>query len=94
MPLPLAPIAGIALRYGAVAVATYAMTRRISIQRGHFDQRGESAMDDVSEGISLRREPEQVNGATRFRRVVRVGPDGPGLEIDITALGRIRFRKV
>jgi hypothetical protein len=51
-------------------------------------------MDDVGEGISVRREPEQVNGATRFRRVVRVGQDGPGIEIDITALGRIRFRKV
>jgi len=94
MPLPLAPIAGIALRYGAVAVATYAMTRKISIQKGHFDQRGEDAMDDVNEGISVRREPEQVNGATRFRRVVRVGADGPGVEIDITALGRVRFRKV
>ena len=94
MPLPLVPIAGIALRYGAVAVATYAVTRRISIQKAHFDQRGEEAMDDVAEGISLRRDPDQVNGATRFRRVVRIGPDGPGVEVDVTALGRIRFRKV
>lgn len=94
MPLPIAPIAGLALRYGAVAVTTYALTRRISIQRGHYDQRGEEAMDDIGEGISVRREPEQVNGATRFRRVLRVGQDGPGIEIDITALGRIRFRKV
>lgn len=94
MPLPLAPIAGIALRYGAVAVATYALTRRVSIQKGHFDQRGEDAMDDVSEGVSLRRDPEQVNGTTRFRRVVRLGADGPGVEIDVTALGRIRFRKL
>lgn len=94
MPLPLAPIAGIALRYGAVAVATYAVTRRISIQKGHFDQRGEEAMDDVNEGVTVRRQPEQVNGTTRFRRVMRFGTDGPGIEIDITALGRIRFRKV
>ena len=94
MPLQLAPIAGIALRYGAVAVATYAVTRRISIQKGHFDQRGEEAMDDVNEGVTVRKEPEQVNGTTRFRRVMRFGTDGPGIEIDITALGRIRFRKV
>ena len=94
MPLPLAPIAGIALRYGAVAVATYAVTRRISIQKGHFDQRGEEAMDDVNEGVTVRRQPEQVNGTTRFRRVMRFGTDGTGIEIDITALGRIRFRKV
>lgn len=94
MPLPLAPIAGIAIRYGAVAVATYALTRRISIRKGHYDQRGEEAMDDVTDGITVRRHPEQVNGTTRFRRVVRFGADGPGVEIDITALGRIRFRKV
>jgi len=94
MPLPLAPIAGIALRYGAVAVATYAVARRVSIQKAHYDQRGEDAMDSVNEGMSVRRDPEQVNGATRFRRVVRVGTDGPGIEIDVTALGRIRFRKV
>ena len=94
MPLPLVPIAGIALRYGAVAVATYAVTRRISIQKGHFDQRGEEAMDDVNEGVTVRKEPEQINGTTRFRRVMRFGTDGPGIEIDITALGRIRFRKV
>jgi len=42
MPLPLAPIATIALRYGVVAIATYAVTRRI--ERGYFDQRGEDAM--------------------------------------------------
>ncbi len=92
MPLPLAPIAGIALRYGVVAVATYAVTRRI--ERGHFDQRSEDAMDDINEGISLRRKPEQVNATVRYRRVVRLGTNGPGVEIDVTTLGRIRFRKI
>ena len=92
MPLPLAPIAGVALRYGIVAVAAYAVSRRV--ERAHFDQRGEVAMDDVNEGLSLRREPEQMNGAGRFRRTVRIGTDGPGVEIDVTALGRIRFKKV
>ena len=51
-------------------------------------------MDDVNEGLSLRREPEQMNGTGRFRRTVRLGTDGPGVEIDITALGRIRIKKV
>lgn len=92
MPLPLAPIAGVALRYGLVAVAAYAVTRRL--ERAHFDQRAEDAMDDVNEGISLRRTPDQVNGTGRFRRIIRVGDNGPGVEIDITTLGRIRFRKV
>lgn len=92
MPLPLAPIAGIALRYGIVAIATYAVTRRI--EGGFFDQRGEDAMNDVNEGISLRRDTGQLNGTGRFKRVIRLGSDGPGVEIDLTALGRVRFRRV
>lgn len=92
MPLPLAPIAGFAIRYGAVAVATYAISRRI--ERAHYDQRGEDAMDDVNEGISLRRDGGQHNGAARYRRVVRLGANGPGVEVDVTALGRIRIRKI
>ncbi len=92
MPLPLAPIAGIALRYGAVAVASYAITR--GIQRGFFDQRGEDAMDDVNEGLSVRHSSDQLNGTGRFRRKIRFGANGPGVEIDVTALGRIRLRKI
>lgn len=92
MPLPIAPIAGLAIRYGAVALATYAVSRRI--ERAHFDQRGEEAMDDVNEGLSVRRDADQMNSAVRYSRTVRVGKTGPGLEIDVTALGRIRFKKV
>ncbi len=92
MPLPLAPVASIALRYGAVALASYAIARQIG--KAPLDQRAEEAMDDVDEGLALRREREQVNGTGRFRRVIRLGEDGPGVEVDVTALGRIRFRKV
>ncbi|MBD3676968.1 MAG: hypothetical protein HUJ27_01035 [Rhodobacteraceae bacterium] len=92
MALPLAPIAGIALRYGAVALAAYAVTR--SFEPGRRDQRGEDAMDSLDEGLTFRRDPEQVNVTRRFHRVIRLGESGPGLEIDATALGRIRFRKV
>lgn len=92
MPLPLAPIAGIALRYGVVAVATYAVARHV--RRGFYDQRGEDAMNDVGEGLSLRRDTDQINGTARYKRIVRLGANGPGLEIDITALGRIKFRRV
>ena len=92
MPLPLAPIAGIALRYGAVAVATYALTRRV--ERGHLDQRGEDAMDEIDEGVTLRRDGSDLRGSGRFRRVSRLGETGPGLEIDATALTRIELRRV
>ncbi len=94
MALPLAPIAGVALRYGAVALAAYVVTR--GIHRGRVDQRAEDAMDEVAEGLSAHRpaDREQFNGAARFRRVIRVGTTGPGVEIDITALGRMKLRRV
>jgi hypothetical protein len=94
MALPLAPIAGIALRYGVVALATYAVAR--SIPPGRVDQRAEDALDDLEEGPSLghARDRSQYNGALRFRRIVRLGTGGPGLEIDVSALGRLRMRRV
>jgi hypothetical protein len=94
MPLPLAPIAGIAARYGAVALVAYAASRRIS--RSPILQANEDALDQVPEGLAANRpsDREQVNGSFRWRRVVRAGASGLGLEIDITALGRIKFRKV
>ncbi len=91
MPLPLAPLAPIALRYGAVAVAAWALTRQI--ERGRRDQRAEDALEDLPEGIALRREPGQGSLTTRWRRVIRAGI-GAGVEIDIAALGRIRIRRV
>ena len=92
MALPLAPIAGIALRYGAVALATYAVTRDMRI--GRRDQRAEDALDDTPEGITIRRDAKQANGTARFRRVIRMGTNGPGVEVDATALGRIRLRRI
>ncbi|WP_432448263.1 hypothetical protein [Aliiroseovarius marinus] len=92
MALPLAPIAAVALRYGTVAVATYALAR--SVERGRRDQRAEDALDDAPEGLTARREREQVNTTARMRRVIRLGENGPGFEIDAVSLTRIRFRKV
>lgn len=86
------PIAGLALRYGAVALATYAITRQI--QRAHYDQRGEDAMDSVNEGIGLRKDREQINATGRYVREIRLGQNGPGLRIDATALGRLRIKKI
>lgn len=92
MPLPLAPITAIALRYGTVALATYALAR--TMERGRRDQRVEDACDDLPEGLTARRDGEQVNATGRFKRVVRLGARGPGIEVDATALGRVRFRKI
>ena len=92
MAIPLAPIAGVALRYGAVALAAYAATRTIPQLRR--DQPTADALDQVEEGIETRRDPEQMNATARFRRVVRLGKTGPAVEIDATALTRIRLRRL
>lgn len=92
MPLPLAPIAVYAVTYGSVALAAYTAARRI--EPGRRDQRAEDALDDVVEGVTVRREGEQANATARFRRVFRFGDTGPALEIDASALGRVTFRKV
>ena len=92
MPLPLAPITAIALRYGTVALATYAVARQI--ERGRRDQRAEDALDETPEGLTVRRDGEQMGATGRFRRIIRWGTSGPGVEIDATALGRVRLRRV
>lgn len=94
MPLPLAPMAVVAAKYGAVALAGYALARQV--QSGRLDQRAEDALDELDEGVQVHRprDREQVNGAARFRRVIRLGTHGPGIEIDATALGRLKLRRV
>lgn len=92
MPLPLAPIAGFAIRYGAVALATYAATRAIA----HLprSQLSEDDLDRVNEGLELRRDREQVNASGRWQRTIRLSKTGPGVEINAKALTRIQLRKV
>ena len=94
MPLPLVPIAGLAIRYGAVAAFGFIMAR--SIRPGRTSQRAEEAMDDTPDGFTAHglRDADQVNATARFRRVLRLTSGGPGIEIDATTLTRLRFRRV
>ncbi len=94
MPLPLAPIAATALRYGAVALVAYAATRRL--ERARISQATEDTLDDVNDGFAACRplDRQQINAQGRLCRVVRIGASGPGLELDATWLGRLKFRKV
>jgi len=98
MPLPIAPLASIALRYGGVALASYAVARKI--RRSATHQPTEDALDRVEEGLAAHRpcdradDGAQVNASGRWRRVFRVGSDGPGIEIDATVIGRVRIRRV
>jgi len=92
MAIPMAPIAGIALRYGAVALATYAATRAMT--PGRLDQNVEDAMDDTPEGFTFRRDREQANGTARWVRTFRLGATGPGVKIDATGFARIKLSRV
>jgi hypothetical protein len=94
-PLALSPLAWTALRLGAAAaVALYASRRRSHPK----DPSQEIVLDDLPEGVSAaphRAEDEgAMHGSGRFRRVIRLRPGGPGVEIDAAALARLRLRRV
>ena len=91
MALPLVPVAGILVRYGAIALAGYAISRTVS--QGRRDQRAEDALDELDEGLTLRKERDQINSTARYKRTIRLGSSGPGVDIDCSALGRISIKR-
>lgn len=95
MPAPIVPIAWTVLRVGAVAAGAYYVSRRTAIAPKHVWR--ERALDDMPEGVDFShdRSEGEVNShaGARLRRVLRLG-NGPGLEIDVATLGRVRFRRV
>lgn len=96
MPAPIVPIAWTAVRLGALAaVAIMAARHRASMAK---DPHQEATLDDVPEGLRFtphRAEGENgVTGDGRYRRVIRFGPNGPGLEIDAAGFARLRLRRV
>lgn len=91
MALPLFPTALVAARYAAVGLAAYAAWRAAAPARR--DQRAEDALDDLPEGTTLHRDTETTRASLRLRRTFRMGDSGPGVEIDLAALGRLRLRR-
>ncbi|MEM8742708.1 MAG: hypothetical protein AAGE13_14600 [Pseudomonadota bacterium] len=95
-PLALTPAALTALRIGAVAaLAIYAARRRRGEPR---DALREATLDQVDEGVELSTESSEgaarYDAAGKFRRTIRLGQSGPGVELDMTALARLRLRRV
>ena len=88
------PFAWRAFQLGLLAaMAVYA-----SRQRGEpKDAEHEHVLDGLPEGLAVkshRAEAERaVHAAGRFRRVLRFGPRGAGLEIEAAGLGRLRMRR-
>ena len=95
MAFPIAPIAITALKYGTVALTAYSIARNVVPTR--VDQPTEDAFDDLSEGLGIgkpRDRDGQLNGSAKFQRTVRLGRNGPGIEIDAASLWRLRVRRV
>jgi hypothetical protein len=97
MPLPLAPLLPLVLRFGIVATTTFALTRLVAATYpGRTDQRAEDALDDLGEGLSLHRpadraDDRQANATARLRRVIRFR--GKTWELDAGAMARFRLRE-
>lgn len=96
MPLPLAPLLPLAIRFGVVATTTFALTRLVAATHpGRTDQRAEDALDDLGEGLSIHRpadraEDRQTNASARLRRVIRFR--GRSYEVDAGLMARLRLR--
>lgn len=94
-PLAFTPLAWNALRIGAVAAMAIYAARQRSSEPKHAQR--EQVLDDLPDGFSAhshRAEAERGLHATgRFRRVFRVGPQGAGVEIEASGLGRFRMRR-
>ncbi len=86
MALPIIPLALVA---GAVALAR-------NVQVLPVMQPVEDSLDMVPEGFAAQRDAmgKQINSSYRWKRVVRFGKSGRGVEIDASAIGRIKFRKL
>ncbi len=95
LPLALSPMTWRVLRIGAfAAMAVYASRQHASQPK---DAEHDRTLDDVPEGLAThthRSEAERGMHATgRFRRVLRLGPRGPAVEIEAAGLGRVRLRR-
>ncbi|MEM9756315.1 MAG: hypothetical protein AAF914_09990 [Pseudomonadota bacterium] len=89
MPAPIAPVAGIALKYAAIAAAGFLVAR--ALPAGKPDPRAEAAMDDMPDGLSLSADDDAARAAMRWRRTLRLG--AVGAQIDAAFLGRLRMRR-
>jgi hypothetical protein len=90
--IPFTPIAVAALRYGAVAAIAYAAAQRA--RPGRIHPSAEAAMEALPEGARVGHAPGQLNATGRWRRAVRLGASGPGMEVDVSALARLRLRRI
>jgi hypothetical protein len=92
MAAPILPIALTALRVGAVAAVAVAAIRNRKTEPK--DMHRHHAMEDLPEGVEVSSRRGEGEGTARLKRTIRLGKTGPGVEIDLAALTRIRIRRV
>ncbi len=96
MPVPLAPIAGFALRYGAVALIGATIAKRSLKTKAEKDVYKETVMDAVPNGAEAHRIDEeegvQLEGSHGHRQRIWIG--NRGIEFDSRILARLRIRKI
>lgn len=93
-PVALAPWATkLIVAGGAAALAALWRARRAR-SSGTRD----AALDEIGDGVALLTEPRdggrQATLETRATRVVRIGRNGPGIEVDVAAVVRGRVRPI
>ncbi|MEM9318278.1 MAG: hypothetical protein AAGA70_04650 [Pseudomonadota bacterium] len=89
MAAPLAPVAGIALKYAAAAATGYLLAR--ALPAGDADPRADAAMDAMPDGLTASADDNAARAGFRWRRAVKLG--AVGAQIDAALLGRLRVRR-
>lgn len=91
MPIVLSPLFWTLFRYVLFAGLVAAASRQAGL--GARDQRVEDALDDLDDGLALRRDADTTRLTGRTRRRIRI-PGGPGVEVDLAGFGRLRLRRI
>ena len=92
---PLAPVAGrLALMGAAYAAGALIAARSRGPER--VDMATEDALDRLHEGAEVRvdRANGRADAEARVERTLRLGPDGPGVSVEVAGIGRLRARRV
>jgi hypothetical protein len=93
-PVILGPVALRAAQIGAGVAIGLWLARRRGPER--LDILAEDALDRLPEGADLRLDPDngRADAEARWARTVRLGARGPGVAVEIAALGRLKVRRV
>lgn len=99
MPLP-AALPPLALKlggYALTAAVAWSAARRVEMAGPRAAAR-EATLDEMPEGATLTRAQEddraRLDLDARLRREFRLGPDGPGFAADLSAMARLRLKRL